>query len=129
GQVDLPLEGTSPKVVINDAGWSSSVARWAHNPKVAGSNPAPATKKNAERIFRPVFFISRSEFFGPPSGGSVPTYRDGTAVEPGQCLIVYGTVGAHQGPAVLETLPPEGGGSSPRLRQDDRRRRGVPRRN
>ena len=28
-----------------DAGWSSSVARWAHNPEVAGSNPAPATKK------------------------------------------------------------------------------------
>jgi hypothetical protein len=27
-----------------DAGWSSSVARWAHNPEVAGSNPAPATK-------------------------------------------------------------------------------------
>ena len=26
------------------AGWSSPVARWAHNPKVAGSNPAPATK-------------------------------------------------------------------------------------
>jgi hypothetical protein len=26
------------------AGWSSLVARWAHNPKVAGSNPAPATK-------------------------------------------------------------------------------------
>ena len=26
------------------AGWSSSVARRAHNPKVAGSNPAPATK-------------------------------------------------------------------------------------
>ncbi len=26
-----------------DAGWSSSVARWAHNPEVAGSNPAPAT--------------------------------------------------------------------------------------
>ena len=27
----------------HDAGWSSSVARWAHNPEVAGSNPAPAT--------------------------------------------------------------------------------------
>src|SRR5712691_11171931 len=27
----------------SDAGWSSPVARWAHNPKVAGSNPAPAT--------------------------------------------------------------------------------------
>ena len=26
------------------AGWSSSVARWAHNPKVVGSNPASATK-------------------------------------------------------------------------------------
>ncbi len=26
------------------AGWSSSVARRAHNPKVIGSNPVPATK-------------------------------------------------------------------------------------
>ena len=25
------------------AGWSSPVARWAHNPEVVGSNPAPAT--------------------------------------------------------------------------------------
>jgi hypothetical protein len=24
------------------AGWSSLVARWAHNPKVTGSNPVPA---------------------------------------------------------------------------------------
>jgi hypothetical protein len=31
-----------------DAGWSSSVARWAHNPEVVGSNPAPAT--NIERL-------------------------------------------------------------------------------
>ena len=28
----------------SDAGWSSLVARRAHNPKVVGSNPAPATK-------------------------------------------------------------------------------------
>src|SRR5437868_12890121 len=28
-----------------DAGWSSSVARWAHNPEVVGSNPAPATRR------------------------------------------------------------------------------------
>ena len=27
----------------NIAGWSSLVARRAHNPKVVGSNPAPAT--------------------------------------------------------------------------------------
>ena len=25
------------------AGWSSLVARWAHNPEVVGSNPSPAT--------------------------------------------------------------------------------------
>src|SRR4051794_7897715 len=28
---------------VHAAGWSSLVARRAHNPKVAGSNPAPAT--------------------------------------------------------------------------------------
>src|SRR5262245_5145711 len=28
----------------SDAGWSSLVARWAHNPKVASSNLAPATR-------------------------------------------------------------------------------------
>ena len=27
-----------------DAGWSSLAARRAHNPKVVGSNPTPATK-------------------------------------------------------------------------------------
>ena len=32
----------------SDAGWSSSVARWAHNPEVAGSNPAPATNVNPQ---------------------------------------------------------------------------------
>ena len=29
-----------------DAGWSSLAARRAHNPKVVGSNPAPATSLN-----------------------------------------------------------------------------------
>jgi hypothetical protein len=34
----------NPKFRVDfGAGWSSPVARWAHNPKVAGSNPAPAT--------------------------------------------------------------------------------------
>ena len=28
---------------LDDAGWSSLAARRAHNPKVVGSNPAPAT--------------------------------------------------------------------------------------
>jgi hypothetical protein len=31
-------------IYFSVAGWSSLVARWAHNPKVVGSNPAPATK-------------------------------------------------------------------------------------
>ena len=31
------------------AGWSSLVARRAHNPKVAGSNPAPATMNSQAR--------------------------------------------------------------------------------
>ena len=42
------------------AGWSSPVARWAHNPKVSGSNPDPATNKplkNAKkRTFEGLFF-------------------------------------------------------------------------
>ncbi len=32
-----------------DAGWSSLVARRAHNPKVIGSNPVPATKFSLDR--------------------------------------------------------------------------------
>ena len=31
-------------MIVLAAGWSSLEARRAHNPKVAGSNPAPATK-------------------------------------------------------------------------------------
>ncbi len=43
-----------------DAGWSSLVARWAHNPKVASSNLVPATNQNIEyrRVLKdePVFY-------------------------------------------------------------------------
>ena len=38
--VRIPL---SPPFVCYIAGWSSLVARWAHNPEVVGSNPSPAT--------------------------------------------------------------------------------------
>jgi hypothetical protein len=37
-------------VFTADAGWSSSVARWAHNPEVTGSNPVPATTKVLVRV-------------------------------------------------------------------------------
>ena len=33
----------------NSAGWSSLEARRAHNPKVVGSNPAPATMKKEKK--------------------------------------------------------------------------------
>ena len=36
----------------SDAGWSSQVARRAHNPKVVGSNPAPATQKQTPKSFK-----------------------------------------------------------------------------
>ena len=39
--VRIPL---SPPLMLYIAEWSSLVARWAHNPKVVGSNPASATK-------------------------------------------------------------------------------------
>src|SRR5580700_9118601 len=44
-RIDLPPAPGAHTVRYHDAGWSSSVARWAHNPEVAGSNPAPATRK------------------------------------------------------------------------------------
>jgi hypothetical protein len=44
-----------------DAGWSSLVARRAHNPKVGGSNPPPATKiKGLENISEPFLFLIKT---------------------------------------------------------------------
>ena len=37
---------TNSKTGFNIAGWSSLVARKAHNLEVGGSNPSPATKTN-----------------------------------------------------------------------------------
>src|SRR5665213_1485995 len=42
----LRLQKGNKSSSIYDAGWSSLVARRAHNPKVVGSNPTPATKLN-----------------------------------------------------------------------------------
>jgi hypothetical protein len=46
-----------PDCYYQIAGWSSLVARWAHNPKVAGSNPAPATNQtiHSEQLRRCTF--------------------------------------------------------------------------
>ena len=42
-----------------DAGWSSLVARRAHNPKVTGSNPVPATKNGSGCIACAVFYLGQ----------------------------------------------------------------------
>ena len=41
--VTTSLKSRSKTILCVGAGWSSLVARRAHNPKVVGSNPAPAT--------------------------------------------------------------------------------------
>ena len=43
-----------------NAGWSSLVARWAHNPKVGGSNPPPATNGVASQkgLVTPSVFLA-----------------------------------------------------------------------
>jgi hypothetical protein len=43
------------------AGWSSPVARWAHNPKVVGSNPTPATNNGYDSKRLP--FPTNGSFF------------------------------------------------------------------
>ncbi len=40
----LPILPSARTLQVSAAGWSSQVARRAHNPKVRGSNPLPATK-------------------------------------------------------------------------------------
>ena len=47
----------------NIAGWSSLVARWAHNPKVRGSNPLPATSRSVLTAFE--MLIGHSDFSCP----------------------------------------------------------------
>ena len=53
------------KALKNTAGWSSLVARRAHNPKVVGSNPAPATTKTGRSLDLSVFFPKKYKMPGP----------------------------------------------------------------
>src|SRR3546814_20656630 len=43
------LADPGPHRPLGDAGWSSPVARQAHNMKVTGSNPVPANTRSEER--------------------------------------------------------------------------------
>lgn len=57
----VPRDCTSPHLPF-DAGWSSPVARQAHNLKAAGSNPAPATNDVIIRP-EPPFPLTRTAVF------------------------------------------------------------------
>jgi hypothetical protein len=86
---DLPLAAQSrmPYVRFSGAGWSSPVARQAHNLKVVGSNPTPATKYLADNtaknkkasVFGSGLFccfgtlLAHSEPIGCPKGQQIST--------------------------------------------------------
>ncbi len=61
---NLELVGAVPIILLHIAGWSSLAARRAHNPEVAGSNPAPATTEHEERrLEEPPLFVFGGRFF------------------------------------------------------------------
>ena len=70
---------------MNDAGWSSLVARRAHNPKVEGSNPSPATKYIQGLANRQVPFLLLRQN---------PTLKDAYPAEPFQTPGSKNTSGA-----------------------------------
>src|SRR4051794_31924646 len=61
GKLDIILRAII--LQFTDAGWSSLVARRAHNPKVAGSNPAPAMNERSS-------LGAAVRAFGPGSAGT-----------------------------------------------------------
>src|SRR5690242_2673438 len=69
----IPYTSTVGRLpAFNIAGWSSPVAREAHNLEVVGSNPAPATRQNATaEAHASAFCVSASARLGYRT--SVPT--------------------------------------------------------
>ncbi len=63
----------------NNAGWSSSEARRAHNPKVTGSNPVPAT------FFAQIAQLVEQRTENPRVAGSIPAL--GTFLLPHICEV------------------------------------------
>ncbi len=81
---------------FTDAGWSSLVARRAHNPKVVGSNPAPATNINGQQYAGLFVFV--------------PTNRYGCYFVLYQCLAITDLYSAgfrqlRSPPALMNSLP------------------------
>ena len=51
----------------------AGVARWAHNPKVVGSNPSPATNRNPQRKLRVFLFCPKAQARLQPQGQNKKT--------------------------------------------------------
>ena len=88
-------------VVFTNAGWSSSVARWAHNPEVAGSNPVPATNTKNPRP-------------GCPGGGSCYVPTQGRRWRPGSDPNFLGGHPGWWAEAGFASMPGRSTGESPR---------------
>ncbi len=66
----------SRRVAFTNAGWSSSVARWAHNPEVVGSNPTPATSENRPGLFGDwACFVPGGNGFGNAASALTPAHQ------------------------------------------------------
>src|SRR5918994_981051 len=111
--------------MVRAAGWSSQVARRAHNPKVAGSNPAPATpeSRSVERLS-----TSRRATSGPGSSERrIPREFQDPPCERPQDLALNARVLVEHLPEVLgrqyeepqRRLRRDGGGAGRRLEQRD----------
>ncbi len=58
-QTKAPCDNFFRTFAIQYRGMEQLAARWAHNPKVAGSSPAPATKEASASFF----YIFASQYF------------------------------------------------------------------
>ena len=68
------------------AGWSSLAARRAHNPKVVGSNPTPATNSNL-LICKSFIYLGQSGPIEACSDVAIPTENYPVASEHGAYLL------------------------------------------
>ena len=73
------FDGTPHGCYDRTAGWSSLVARWAHNPKVGGSNPPPATN-----------FFNQLQPFGPERSAHFSLILPAIARQPARARPVFG---------------------------------------
>src|SRR5438445_8771 len=65
---------------VHDAGWSSPVARQAHNLKVTGSNPVPATINKSPASLAGLFCCEHGSKCGAARPASIPIDRDADIV-------------------------------------------------